>query len=84
MEPKDHVKIYCDNKAAISIAHNPIQRDQIKHIEVDRRFIKEKIESKMIFTPFVTTKQQFVDIFIKGISSIMFVCTIGKFDSKLN
>ena len=41
MEPKDHVKIYCDNKAAISIAHNLIQRDQIKHIEVDRRFIKE-------------------------------------------
>lgn len=32
----------CDNKSAISIAHNPIQYDRTKHIEIDRHFIKEK------------------------------------------
>lgn len=36
------MKLYCDNKAAISIAHNPIQHDRTKHVEIDRHFIKEK------------------------------------------
>ena len=57
MEPKDPMKIYCDNKATINFAHNPIQYDQTKHVEVDRHFIKEKIESGIISTPFVTTRQ---------------------------
>jgi len=34
--------LYCDNKSAISIVHNPIQHDRIKHIEIDLHFIKEK------------------------------------------
>ena len=29
------MKLYFDNKLAINIAHNPIQYDQTKHIEVD-------------------------------------------------
>ena len=29
------IKLYCDNKATISISHNPIQHNRIKHIEVD-------------------------------------------------
>ena len=38
------MKLYCDNKSAINIAHNPIQHDRTKHIEVDRHFIKENLE----------------------------------------
>ena len=33
------MKLYCDNKAARDIAHNPIQHDRTKHVEVDRHFI---------------------------------------------
>ncbi|RVW15529.1 Retrovirus-related Pol polyprotein from transposon RE1 [Vitis vinifera] len=29
------IKLYCDNKATISISHNPVQHNRIKHIEVD-------------------------------------------------
>ena len=29
------MKLYCDNKSAISIAHNPMQHDRTKDIEVD-------------------------------------------------
>ncbi|CAL2272719.1 unnamed protein product [Prunus armeniaca] len=27
--------LYCDNKTAIAIAHNPVQHDRTKHVEVD-------------------------------------------------
>ena len=60
------MKIYCDNKAAISIAHNPILHDRTKHIEVDKNFIKEKIESGLICVPYVPSAQQVVDILTKG------------------
>nr|GEX00745.1 putative copia-type protein [Tanacetum cinerariifolium] len=46
-------KIMCDNKAAIQISENPVQHDRTKHIEVDRHFIKEKLENGIIELPFV-------------------------------
>ena len=49
------MKLYCDNKSTISIAHNPVQHDQTKHIEIDRHFIKEKLDSGLICTPYVPT-----------------------------
>ena len=36
------LEVFCDNKATISIFHNPVHHDQTKHVEVDRHFIKEK------------------------------------------
>ena len=29
------MKLYCDNKTMINIAHNPIQHDRTKHVEID-------------------------------------------------
>jgi hypothetical protein len=40
---KYSMRLYCDNKAAISIAHNSVQHDQTKHVEIDQHFIKEKL-----------------------------------------
>jgi len=40
---EEPMRLYCDNKSAIGIAHNPVQHDTTKHVEVDRHFIKEKI-----------------------------------------
>ncbi|RDY14120.1 hypothetical protein CR513_00870, partial [Mucuna pruriens] len=47
----------CDNKAAISITHNPVLHDQTKHVEIDKHFIKEKLEG-VIYIPFVPTTEQ--------------------------
>ena len=37
------MKLYCDNKVAIIIAHNLVQHDITKQAVVDRHFIKEKL-----------------------------------------
>ncbi|BAT73097.1 hypothetical protein VIGAN_01055600 [Vigna angularis var. angularis] len=41
---KGPMKLYCDNKSAIEIAHNPVQHDRTKHVEIDRHFIKEILD----------------------------------------
>ncbi|CAJ2645380.1 unnamed protein product [Trifolium pratense] len=56
------LKLYSNSKAAISIAHNPVQHDITKHIEIDRHFIKEKLDAGIICLPFVTSSQQTADI----------------------
>ncbi|MCI30025.1 hypothetical protein A2U01_0051234, partial [Trifolium medium] len=42
------LKLYSDSKAAICIAHDPVQHDITKHIEIDRHFIKEKLDAGII------------------------------------
>ena len=45
------MKLYCENKSAINIAHNLVQHDRTKHIEIDLHFIKDKLDSGLICTP---------------------------------
>ena len=72
------MKLYCDNKAAISIAQNPAQHNCSKHVEIDRHFIKEKIDYGAICMPFVPFTQQRVDIFTKGLFRTSFELFISK------
>ena len=62
---KGPIKMYCDNKSAIDIAHNPIQHDKIKYIEIDWHFIKVKLEKGMIWISYVPSQLQLVDILSK-------------------
>ena len=66
------------NKSTISIAHNPVQHDRTKHIEIDRHFIKEKLDSGLICTPYVSTHGQLDDILTKGLSSSVFQSFVSK------
>ena len=61
------MRLHYDNKSAINIPHNAVQNDRTKHIEVDRYFIKEKIDSGVICTPYVPSQQQLADILTKGL-----------------
>ena len=69
---KKACKLFCDNKAAISISGNLVQHDRTKHIEIDIHFIKEKLEKKIISLPFVRSKDQLADIFTKALTSKVF------------
>ncbi|EXC25624.1 ABC transporter C family member 2 [Morus notabilis] len=59
--------LYCDNKAAVSIAHNPVHHDRMKHVEVDRHFIKEKIDNVSFCMTYIPTKEQTADILTKSL-----------------
>ncbi|KAJ7954112.1 Retrovirus-related Pol polyprotein from transposon TNT 1-94 [Quillaja saponaria] len=75
--------LYCDNIAAINIAHNPVQHDRTKHIEIDRHFIKEKLDSKLLCIPFVRSVNQLADVFTKGLGNCDFhpiVCKMAMRD----
>ncbi|CAL5350327.1 unnamed protein product [Camellia sinensis] len=74
----DSMRLYCDNKAAINIAHNPVQHDRTKHVEIDRHFIKEKLTSGTICTPFVQSGDQLADILTKGLGNKPFHDILGK------
>ena len=63
------MNLYCDNRAAIQIAQNPVQHYRIKHVKIDRHFIKEKLEAKIVKLPFVKSKVQLADVLTKAVSS---------------
>ena len=46
----DLIRLYYDNKFAISITHNPVQHGWTKHIEINKHFIKEELGSGLIYT----------------------------------
>ena len=60
-------KLYCDNEAATWILENPVQHDRTKHVEVNRHFIKEKLDKKVISLPSITSKNQIADILTKAV-----------------
>lgn len=64
--------LYCDDKAASNIAHNPIQPDRTKHVEVDTNFINEMLDKSIICIPFVESQNQLANILTKRLRTISF------------
>lgn len=78
--------VYCDNKSAIYLAHNPTFHERTKHIEIDCHVIREKIQSKLIHLLPVSSTSQIANIFTKLLHSTSFqglVFKLGLCESNL-
>ncbi|XP_071704970.1 secreted RxLR effector protein 161-like [Rutidosis leptorrhynchoides] len=73
---KEAIQIFCDNEAAIAISENRVQHDRTKHVEIDRHFIREKLDGEIISLPSIRSEDQLADILTKSVN--------GEVLSKLN
>ncbi|GMP59692.1 hypothetical protein CsSME_00022873 [Camellia sinensis var. sinensis] len=69
IDQTDSMRLYCDNEAVINIAHDLVQHDRTKHVEIDRYFIKGKLTSGTICTSFVQSGKKLANILTKGVGS---------------
>jgi hypothetical protein len=60
------LNLWCDNKSTINIANNLVQHDRIKHVEIDRSFIKERLNEDTLKLSHVNSRGQIVDGLTKG------------------
>ena len=72
------MKFFCDNQSEIKIVENLVQHDRMKHVEIDRNFIHEKLENKEIEVPYVSTKGQLADMLTNALSNLAFADSLIK------
>jgi hypothetical protein len=61
------MRLHCDNVVAINIANNPIHFECTKHVEIDKFFIKEKIDIGILRLEHIKSCNQLVDCLTKGL-----------------
>ena len=74
--------IRCDNRSAISIAHDPVYYDQTKYVNIDRFYIQDHLEQGVLKTEHVTSEEQCAYIFTKGLPTKMMQYLIFKLGMK--
>ena len=50
MESDKCMELLCSDKVAMSIAHNSVHHDKMKHVEIDHHFVIEKMHGSLMYT----------------------------------
>ena len=66
---REVLTLYYDNLSAINISKNLVQHLRIKHIDIRHHYIHNLVEDKIIDLRHVSTTDQLVDIFTKGLDA---------------
>jgi hypothetical protein len=72
--------VYCDNISAFYLSTNPVQHQRTKHVEINLHFIRKHIAIGDVRVLHVPMTSQFMDIFKKGLPTLVF----SEFQSNLD
>jgi hypothetical protein len=67
----DTFETYC-NETSIKIAHNPVQHERTKHIDIRHHFLRDHVNLGNISLMHVKTEEQLEDIFTKPLDEAKF------------
>ena len=79
---KEPIRLLCDNKSAICLAHDPLYHDRVKHVDIDRFYIREQLDREVIEIKHIRTGDQCADVFTKGLPARTFTRLINKLGMK--
>ena len=65
--------LFYDNMTAIEIANNPVQHDWTKHIELDRNYIKDNLDSDVMKVPYIKSANQLAHMMSHVVTSGQFM-----------
>ncbi|KAA0047900.1 putative mitochondrial protein [Cucumis melo var. makuwa] len=66
---------------AISIANNSVEHERTKHVEIDRHFTNERLNSGSICIPYISSSQHIVDVLTKTLLIPNFKFCVSKLTS---
>jgi hypothetical protein len=74
----NHMTLLCDNQAAISLMKQPSAgvQGRSKHIDVQFKFVKERCRKKHVDVEYVSSSEQFADLFTKQQAPAVFATMV--------